>query len=139
MIERCQDYRRIKKFPDWPLWISSRVYYLIEVKDGIDLGVWTFEPAAKSNIDFTIHASLGEDCRGKDAIGSARQAFHWMFMNTDCAHIHASIPNDKRHAQFMASWSGMKLQSSDKKRRNYKIEFSDIIGLFCPERMLSYG
>lgn len=128
MIDRCYDYRRIKKFPDWRLCVSSKVYYLMEIKDGVDLGVWALHPKDEDDItNLTIHANLGEGCRGRDAIESAKNAFKWIFNNTEFKHIIADIPNDKRHAQFMARWSGMKPYGSSDKNRSYSISFYDVI------------
>lgn len=118
MIFRCQDYRRIKKFPDWRLLVSSEVYYLMEIKDGVDLGVWSLHPWKDG---LMIHANLPH-CSGKDAVESAKNAFKWIFINTNYKVIYAAIPNDKRHAQFMASWAGMKFHDVDEKKRYYKIE-----------------
>jgi len=118
MIFRCTDYRRIKKFPDWRLLVSSEVYYLMEIKDGVDLGVWSLHPWKDG---LMIHANLPY-CSGKDVVESAKNAFKWIFINTSFKVIYAAIPNDKRHAQFIASWSGMEFQDTDEKKRYYKIE-----------------
>lgn len=128
MIERCTDYRRIQRFPDWRINISSDVYYLMETDGDKDLGVWTFHPWGSSHkFGLLIHASLGSGCKGKDAKASARSAFYWIFTNTDCREIWAAIPNDKRPAQFMASWAGMKYQYKDDNKRYYRIGFKDVI------------
>ena len=109
MIIRCTDYRRIKKFPDWRVLVSSEVYYLMEVKDGVDLGVWTLHPwLSDYDEGVLMHASMGESCRGKEAKDSGQNAFSWIFANTNHRCIYAAIPDDKRHAQFMAVQAGMK-------------------------------
>ena len=122
MIERCTDYRRIKKFPDWKMQVSSEIYYLMEIKDGVDLGVWTFHPWRDG---LMIHASL--ICSGKEAKRSARNAFEWIFRNTDFKKIYAGIPNNKRPAQFMATMAGMKFKIANEKERFYLIEFDDVM------------
>ena len=45
MIERSQDYRRIKRLSDWDdLIISDDCFYLIEDNGEKDLGIWIFHP-----------------------------------------------------------------------------------------------
>ena len=124
MIERCFDYRRIKKFPEWKVQVSREIYYLMEIQDGKDLGVWTLHEGFDGML---IHASLGEGCRGRDAVNSARNAFHWIFDNTFCTKIYACIPNDKRPAQLVAKWAGMAWQYNDEDKRYYKIEYFDVM------------
>ncbi len=124
MIERCFDYRRIKKFPAWHVLISDEVYYLMEIKCGKDLGLWTFHPWFDGLL---IHANVGDECRGRDAVASAKDAFKWIFENTGCRKIYAAIPNDKRPAQFVASWAGMTWQYNDETKRYYKIEWGEVM------------
>ena len=116
MIERCLDYRRIKKFPEWNIWISSEVFYLMEIENGEDLGVWIVHP---SNHRILIHACMGEKCKGRKAVESAKNAFKWVFENTEISKIYAIISNTKRPAQFVASWAGMKYISKDSDNRAY--------------------
>ena len=122
MIERCFDYRRIQKFPDWRMCVSQELFYLMEVKDGKDLGVWTLHPWHDGLL---IHASLSKECSGKCAKHSAIQAFNWVFQNTQYKDIYASISNSKRHAQFMAVSAGMNFIYSDNDKRYYKIDMND--------------
>lgn len=121
MIEHCRDFRRIKRFPEWNLCISSEIYYLMETKDGADLGVWVIHPC-NDNEDVLIHACLGNECRGRRAAESAKNAFAWVFENTKFRKIYALIPKTKRHAQFMASWSGMEYVASSVRHRCYLME-----------------
>ncbi len=124
MIERCFDYRRIKKFPEWKVQVSSEIFYLMEIQDGKDLGVWTLH---KGFDGMLIHASLGDRCRGANVVKSAKAVFRWIFENTDCKAIYACIPNDKRPAQFVASWAGMTWQYNDETKRYYKIEWGEVM------------
>lgn len=107
MIERCLSYRRIKKagLVDWPLVISSRMFYLMELVDGQDIGIWSFEAHDKG---MKIHANMGEKCRGRKAIESAKEAFQWIFKNTNTEFIYAEIPRFNKKACYVASWAGMK-------------------------------
>ena len=118
MIERCTDYRRIKKWPDWHMIVSSEVIYLMEVKDGIDLGVWTLHPWSDGLL---VHVNLGDDCIGKDAKASAISVHQWIFANTPHTNIYAKIHNDKRHAQFIAIAAGMTFIHAENDHRFYKI------------------
>jgi len=122
MIERTQDYRRIKRFPEWPLVVDSEIFYLMETKDGKDMGVWAFHQWWDGLL---IHASLGPECRGRDAVNSAKEAFRWIFENTGYKKIYAEISNEKRPAQFVASWAGMDYIYSNQNKRYYLTE-SDV-------------
>lgn len=119
MIERCLDYRRVKKFPGCSICVSDEVYYLMETKDGVDLGVWSLFPWRDG---VSIHADLGPKCRGKDAKESAKSVFKWIFDNTFYKIIYAFIPNNTRPAQIMASIAGMEYMHTESNFRFYKIE-----------------
>lgn len=134
MIERCTDYRRIKKFLECPVCVSSEIYYLMEIKDGVDLGVWILHPTIHDTTNLTGHANLGDGCRGRDALTSARDAFEWIFTNTDFKFIVAKIPNVKRHAQFMVRWAGMQPSGSSDVDRSYEIGFHDVINCIDMEK-----
>lgn len=121
MIERTQDYRRPRKIADqnpmspddpWQLIISREVFYLMEVKDGRDLGVWAFEPHEDDDGDtieneFLMHTSMGPDCRGKAAIDSGLQAIKWMYANTSADVILAPVPVELKHAQRIPRQAGL--------------------------------
>ena len=92
----------------------------MEVKDGIDLGVWVFLPSVYDGL--TIHACMGPDCRGRAAVESARAAFKWVWENTKVRKIYAAIPNTHRHAQFLASWAGMRYAGTWYDHRGYIAE-----------------
>ena len=104
MIKRCFDLRRVKLLaPDWPLSISRKVFYLVEEQDGEDLGVIVFVPTKGG---LMMHVEMSEKCRGKQALEAYREAFRWIFENTDCETIIGEIPVDNRAAHVMARRSG---------------------------------
>lgn len=104
MIEHSRNFRRIKKLWDLVISISIKDYYLIETEDGRDLGVWYFHPCEDGMM---IHANML--VKGKRAAKSARNAINWIFEHTSSKVIYADIPNNKRHAQMMASVVGFEL------------------------------
>lgn len=116
MIERCQDYRRVKKFLASDMVVSDKIIYLMETKDDKDLGVWTMDPFLDG---FNVHAKMGPECRGRKAVASLRAAFEWVFENTGHDKIYAAIPNSKRAAQMVASWSGMVAVKTNETHRGY--------------------
>jgi len=118
MIERCTDYRRIKEFPEWTMCVTDKIYYLMDTRDGIDLGLWTFHEAKGGA---AMHASFGLGCTGKYIKNSAKDAIKWMFENTNYDAICAAIPNDKRPAQVMAVSVGMEFMYKDETKRYYQI------------------
>jgi len=132
MIERCTDYRRIKKFPDWRMCVSDEFYYLMDTNDGADLGLWTFYEEEGVMV---MHASFGLGCTGKYIKNSAKDAIKWMFENTDYNAIWAAISNDKKSAQFMAICVGMEFMYKDDGARYYKITNS----MENRNESLSYG
>lgn len=132
LIERCTDYRRIKKFPDWRVCVSDEFYYLMDTKDGADLGLWTFH---EEEDGAAMHASFGLGCTGEYIKNSAIDAIKWMFENTNYNVIYAAIPNDKRPAQIMAKCVGMEFMYKDDDTRYYKITNS----MEHHNERLSYG
>ena len=121
MIEHSRDFRRIKKLcaDDWKIDISQDIYYLIEVKDGEDLGVWMFHPFEDG---LMIHANFSEKCRGKAAADSARNAFNWIFEHTGVNIIYAGIHNDKRHVQMLACAVGFAIFQRTDSYRLYTLK-----------------
>lgn len=119
MIFRCTDYRRIKAFPEWTVCVSDKLYYLMDTRDGADIGLWTFHEAEDGA---AMHASFGLGCTGKYIKDSAKDAIKWMFENTDYNVIYAAIPNDKRPARIMAVSVGMEFMYKDDDKRYYQIK-----------------
>ena len=103
MIEHCRDFRRVKKVWDRPIDISRETFYLLEVQDGRDLGVWWFHPCEGGMM---IHVAMSEACRGHEAAQSARAAIAWIFNNTDAAAIYASLAPDQRQVRTLAAHVG---------------------------------
>lgn len=91
----------------------------METENGKDLGLWVLEPVVGG---LMIHVRMGEGCRGRRAVESAKNAFKWVFGNTGFDRIYAVIPNDRRAAQFMASWAGMRSLGPIENARKYVIE-----------------
>jgi len=123
MIERIFDYRRARKLADdnpaeglgkWRLVISRDYYYLLETfqltRTGppLDLGMWVFEPDDDVGpTTYQMHAAMGPHCRGRRAIYSGLTAIEWMYDNTDCNEILASVPVHLRHAQRIPRAAGL--------------------------------
>jgi len=110
MIERCLDYRRVKRLAPWPLCISDTVYYLVDVEEGEDIGVWFFHP---NNNSLQIHVNMKEGHRGRRAAQSGRECFGWMFEHTSTKKIVAAIPKDYREVHVMARHVGMTFDGID--------------------------
>ena len=101
--------------------ISQDTYYLIEVKDGEDKGVWLFHPYEDG---FMIHANFSESCRGKAAADSARNAFKWIFDHTSTKIIYAGIHNSKRNVQMLACAVGFAFLRKIESYRIYTLKAS---------------
>ncbi len=99
--------------------MTSEIFYLMEIKNGEDLGVWVIHPWRDG---LMIHVRMGENCRGRKAVDSAKSAFKWLFENTEFKIIYAAIPSKTRTAQFVASWSGMKYILTEDNHRLYRID-----------------
>jgi len=119
MIERSLNYRRIKKLINWPLIVSTKIIYLIQSENGIDQGLWSFEPEQNG---VKIHATMGVDCRGKKAIQSAKKAFKWVFDNTGAEFIFASISRERKDVCYMAHFAGMKSLGAKDNMRIFKLK-----------------
>jgi hypothetical protein len=128
MIERTKDYRRVKRLAlanpidqdtPWDLIISSDVIYLIEVKDGVDVGVWCFEP--KENGEYDMHTAMAPECRGKAAIESGLDAIRWFYENTDANKIIAPVPKNLKHAQRIPRAAGLVYEGVQGERKIYKM------------------
>ena len=121
MIVHCRDFRRVKKFLSREINISRENIYLMERQHGEDLGVWHLEPCLEG---VCIHADMGDKCRGKQAVASARNVFKWIFENTNNKIIYAVIPEEVRTACLTASWAGMTYQATIQNHRLFSIEKS---------------
>ena len=93
MIERTFDYRRVQELLNHYPVISEEFYYLL---DGNNL--WSFHPDGD---DLRIHANLN-DLHGKDAVSSAKEAFHYIFNHTLYKRIVARIPKENVLARVIA-------------------------------------
>jgi len=112
VIERTTDLRRVKKLMDEnpradgvrvDLRIGRDVIYLIEKEYGKDLGVWCFEP---NGSEYDIHAHMGVMCRGIVGKRSALDAIQWLYENTECSDIVATIPIALKHSQRLTVATG---------------------------------
>lgn len=120
MIEHVKDFRRIKRCSGFPVHISPQWYYLIEVKEGDDIGVFVFHPFEDG---LSVHVDLGEKCRGKVATDAVRRAFEWIFANTDVNVIHAIVPNDRKDVCNMVYITGFRLDHCDSDgNKHYRLE-----------------
>lgn len=111
MIERCTDYRRVKKLTSADICASPEVFYLIETDGVDDLGVFYFHECEGG---YMIHVEMTNNFRGKQAAESYKDAFEWMFENTVCEKIIGEIPMQLRAAQFMARHVGATFDGIDK-------------------------
>lgn len=66
-----------------------------------------------------IHANM-VDKKGKEAIESIKEAFQWIFNNTNTKKIVARIPKENRKACFFARQS-MNFIRRDGNRHNYEV------------------
>lgn len=114
MIERTEDYRRVKRITaanpmsednPWDLVISHDFYYLIEVKDGKDVGVWCFEPDPAHG--YLMHTAMTPECRGRAAVASGLNAIDWLYENTSANGIVAPVPAELKHAQRIPIAAGL--------------------------------
>ena len=112
MIERTQDYRRVKALaPEWDLTVSDKVFYLAVVDHAKDVGVICFHPCDEDGM--LMHVMLGNDCRGLRAANAYRAAFSWMFANTGHSTLLGRIPKIYRHARVMARNIGSRFDGID--------------------------
>ena len=129
MIERTQDYRRVKRLAvenpmdeetPWDFSISRKVFYLIEVKDGKDVGVWAFEP--EEHGVYSMHTAMSPDCRGKAAVVSGLSAIKWLYDNTKADKIIAPVPKRLKHAQRIPISAGLVYDGMQEDRKIYKMD-----------------
>lgn len=118
MIERVTDYRRVKKITDanpissdnpWQILALDDVFYLVEVEDGEDLGVWCLEPETgmRSHGRYLMHSAMGPRCKGKRAVESGLDAIGWLFEHTDADVVVAPVPAELRHARLIPLTAGL--------------------------------
>lgn len=118
MIERSQDYRRIKRLTDEKLIVSREVYYLIVVASGVDVGVMLFHPYKNALL---MHVDMTLACRGRLAANAYVEAMVWVFENTDAHVIYGEIPEENRPAQLMARKTGASFNGIEDGLRLYSI------------------
>lgn len=121
MIVPSRNFRRIKKVWDHDIATWPECYYLLEVKDGRDFGVWFFHPHENGLV---VHVNLNEECRGRQAAESARNAFYWIFDNTAVKVIYAAIPEDRKKVHMLAVAVGFEFVFCIDGDRCYKLERS---------------
>ena len=122
MIERTWDYRRVSRITKWWPVISSKTIYLIETDGQRDYGVWSFREHFDESV--MIHADMTKACRGRKAVESAKNAFKWVFENTEVKTIHAQISTStklKKAACLIAKWSGMEFTHFENNERYYQV------------------
>ncbi len=122
-IERTQEYRRIKRLaPHWELLVSDKVFYLVV---GADEGVIVFHSCFDSP-GMLMHVYLGQTCRGARAAQAYREAFEWMFDNTDETILRGRIPAYNYRAHVMAVHCGGVFEEIDMDGlRCYSVQKSD--------------
>ncbi len=129
MIERTQDYRRVKALtlanpaegvPEWELIVSRDFFYLIEVQGGVDVGVWAFEP--EEHGVYSMHTAMSPDCRGKAAVVSGLSAIKWLYDNTKADKIIAPVPKRLKHAQRIPISAGLVYDGMQEDRKIYKMD-----------------
>ena len=111
MIEYCRDYRRIRRVSDREIVIAPDVFYLMEVENGDDLGVWFLHYCAGEGYGpdgIMIHANMTEACRGRKALHSARAAIAWVFEHTETPVIYAAPRKDRRDVRALARAAGFR-------------------------------
>jgi len=99
VIEHTRDFRRVKRFVDCPIVISSDCYYLMESSHGVDSGVWFFGPFEDALI---VHVAMALNCRGRAAMRSGEDAFGWIWGNTGVPAIYAFIEHERPDVKALA-------------------------------------
>ena len=87
----------------WPM-ISSDWHYLLFVDDEYPKGMFVLQ---EHDDHIEIHAVFNPNFRGKHALRGAREAFEWIFDNTDY-NVIVTKPDDKPHLRHFAATCGMK-------------------------------
>ncbi len=99
------NFRRVKALaPQWDMTISDKVYYLMVVDGGEDVGVMVFHTCDEPGL--LMHVELGHDCRGAKASAAYNEAFQWIFDNTEHEILLGRIPGTTQHARVMARHVG---------------------------------
>lgn len=112
MIERCTDFRHIRKFCDWDLSIDPECIYLAETDNG---GIWFFHPHLDG---LMIHANL--TVSGHVAKQSATDAINWIFANTAWESVYANIPESRHDVRSLAYSVGFRFLNLDGENRLYE-------------------
>jgi hypothetical protein len=117
MIEEIRDFRRINKFTPWKANLSPLVHYLMDVHDGMDRGVWVFEPYLDGML---IHGCT--NLKGMAAKQSVTEAICRMFDVHDVAVIYSVAREDRPEIAVMSiSVGGHRSHQADD-RVFYKLE-----------------
>lgn len=119
MIERSQDYRRIKKLMQFEMMIGPDIYYLVE-HDGEDLGIWYAHPWRDGA---ALHVNMTEKCRGARARESGKAVLEWIWKNTPFRKVYGVLPTERCPAMIMAVLIGMKFLYSEQGHRVYGVEY----------------
>lgn len=122
MIERIQDYRRIKRLTKEKLIVSSEAFYLIATASGVDCGVIAFYPHEWGLI---MHVEFKLGKRGRFASNAYLEAMSWIFDNTTVETLIGEIPQDNRPAHLMARKVGASFNGTKDGLRLYSIRKED--------------
>ena len=100
MIERCFDYRIVKRYLGVVPAVSSEIYYLEEK----GVGMWT---VFKYKEGVQIHADLTKECRGNAAVSSGMDVLRWLKKNTKAKTFYALVPKYNQAAGRIAISCGL--------------------------------
>ncbi len=101
MIERCTDFRLVRKFRLEDVCIDPGYFYLLERNNEKNEGIWFFHPLDDG---LSIHANL--TIRGRRAKQSALDAIDWIFGHTSVNIIYAVIPSGRKDVRWLANSVG---------------------------------
>lgn len=118
MIERSQDYRRIKKLTDHKLVVSFETFYLIVTASGVDVGLICFQPFYYGLI---MHVEFAKGFGGKFAADAYLEGMEWVFENTTYPIIYGEIPEENKPACLMARKTGASFDGIEDGLRLYSI------------------
>ncbi len=122
-FERTRDYdlvRRIIAMPDWygvmtddfspprecfRPYENDAIWHVLAGHDKGFVGLFSFAP--QNAICWEVHCILTEEFRGSAAREAATQVFEWIWRNTSCLKIAASIPSWNSAAIRLARDVGM--------------------------------
>lgn len=122
MIERTQDYRKIKARLDemgsdfWNIIISSNIYYLMD-----DESILAFVPYAASEKTMQVHVYQRPKGRGKEGVKICKEAFEWIFGKTNTTVLLGIINKENKVSCFNAVHCGMKFMREMDGKRLYEV------------------